>query len=91
VQVNDHKGGGQWKSSGRAVGSTTETVANWICVEGCPVAALDEQTGTLTSGKPAGTRHGTSKRAAAALTGFGDTGGASRFFRQIGGNHEGTP
>jgi hypothetical protein len=58
VQVNDHKGGGQWKSSGRAVGSTTETIANWVCVEGCPVRALDVQSG------------------------FADTGGASRFFKQ---------
>jgi len=38
-----------------------ETVANWICEPGCPVAALEKQSGT------------------------------SRFFKQIGGNHEGTP
>jgi len=42
-----------------------ETIANWICVEGCPVKALDEQTGVVS---------------------YGDTGGASRFFKQIGGS-----
>ncbi len=46
-----------------------ETVANWVCVEGCPVRALDEQSGVLSSG---------------------DTGGASRFFRQVGVSREGT-
>jgi site-specific DNA-methyltransferase (adenine-specific) len=53
-------------------------------------AQLDAQTGTLTSGKPSGTRKGTSgdsgiygsdaNRTGSVLTGFGDTGGASRFF-----------
>jgi site-specific DNA-methyltransferase (adenine-specific) len=53
-------------------------------------AQLDAQTGTLTSGKPNGTRKGTSgdsgiygsdaNRTGSVLTGYGDTGGASRFF-----------
>jgi len=51
----------------------------------CPVRLLDEQSGTLTSGKPAGTRRaryafGSSKENGTLLTGFGDSGGASRFF-----------
>ncbi len=53
-------------------------------------AQLDNQTGTLTSGKPSGKRKGTSgesgiygsdaNRAGSDLTGYGDSGGASRFF-----------
>ena len=53
-------------------------------------AQLDAQTGTLTSGKPSGRRKGTSgdsgiygsdaNRTGSVLTGYGDTGGASRFF-----------
>jgi site-specific DNA-methyltransferase (adenine-specific) len=51
---------------------------------------LDEQTGILTSGKPVGKRAGTSgesgiyqsdkNREGSELTGYGDSGGASRFF-----------
>jgi site-specific DNA-methyltransferase (adenine-specific) len=53
-------------------------------------AQLDAQTGTLKSGKPSGKRGGTSGdtgiygsdscRSGSDLTGFGDSGGASRFF-----------
>jgi site-specific DNA-methyltransferase (adenine-specific) len=53
-------------------------------------AQLDAQTGTLTSGKPSGRRKGSSgdsgiygsdaNRTGSVLTGYGDTGGASRFF-----------
>jgi site-specific DNA-methyltransferase (adenine-specific) len=53
-------------------------------------AQLDAQTGTLTSGKPRGRRKGSSgdsgiygsdaNRTGSVLTGYGDTGGASRFF-----------
>lgn len=59
------------------------------CVDGCPVAALDAQTGTLTSGANP-TRHGTDKfrNAYGDFTGQSDctpargadSGGASRFF-----------
>ena len=72
-----------------------ETVANWICEPGCPVRALDEQSGTLTSGKPSGTRNrdsttfGQARGNGAPLTGFGDKGGASRFFKQVGGKTDG--
>jgi hypothetical protein len=67
-----------------------ESVVNWICVEGCPVAALDEQSGTLTSGKPNGVRNTGGNLLAGGgnqhpLSGFGDKGGASRFFKQVGG------
>jgi len=27
-----------------------ETVANWICVEGCPIAELDKQSGVVPTG-----------------------------------------
>jgi hypothetical protein len=48
-------------------------------------AILDEQTGVLTSGKPSGTRNGEqpncySDYGTIPVTGFGDSGGASRFF-----------
>jgi hypothetical protein len=53
------------------------------------VAELDAQSGILVSGKPAGVRHGRSDLLAGGgnevpLTGFGDSGGASRFFKQVG-------
>ena len=45
---------------------------------------LDEQSGTLTSGQPSGNRkalhHWSTPEKGTELTGFGDTGGASRFF-----------
>jgi len=50
----------------------------------CPAARLDRQSGELTSGKPCGTRkanhHWNSTEQGTELTGFGDTGGASRYF-----------
>jgi len=76
-----------------------ETVPNWRCEHGCPVAELDRQSGELTSGS------GTVKRASSAQRDgnvsasygaesradgepqvwYGDTGGASRFFKGFGG------
>ena len=69
-----------------------ETVANWICAEGCPVKALDEQSGNLlpqgsqkkldtAANSFLGTGYGGSEKS----TYYGDTGGASRFFKQVGG------
>lgn len=68
--------------------ASTATVL-FDCSPDCPVAELDTQSGIRTSGKP-GTYKGTPNRSAAygaesrkagqAMTGFGDTGGASRFF-----------
>ncbi len=70
----------------------TETVAAWVCAPGCPVAALDQQSGVS---KSTGGRIGNAKgvytnlgstgwsgKHAAGDPGFGDTGGASRFFHQ---------
>ena len=74
----------------------TETVPAWECVEDCPVRLLDEQVGPLTSGAPAvrresgadrsgntGAAFGAESRPAGSqMVGYGDTGGASRFFYQ---------
>jgi hypothetical protein len=71
----------------------TETVAAWDCAEGCPVAALDAQSGVTKStggriGNAQGVytnqgRTGWSTTHEAGDPGFGDTGGASRFFKQV--------
>jgi DNA modification methylase len=59
---------------------------NGVCTEDCPVRALDEQSGQRTSGKPAGKRNAKTgfstgiTPGAYDLTGYGDTGGASRFY-----------
>jgi len=67
----------------------TETVAAWECVAGCPVAELDAQSGSLTSGSGTPFRrnadtfrnaYGTFEGAEAEKGYYGDTGGASRFF-----------
>lgn len=70
-----------------------EEVDNWVCVEGCPVVELDRQSGVS---KSTGGRIGNSQGAYSHLgetgfkdnaikgqPGFGDTGGASRFFKQF--------
>lgn len=64
----------------------TETVEAWDCVDGCPVAELDRQSGRLTSGfMAAGTQregigyHGGLGNTVRNDT-IGDSGGASRFF-----------
>ena len=74
-----------------------ETVTAWSCDPGCPVAALDEQSG-VKQGKGAPTIGGTTRRSSAhigqisgqprtdAVMDYGDTGGASRFFKQFGGS-----
>jgi site-specific DNA-methyltransferase (adenine-specific) len=65
---------------------SAEVVEAWACVDGCPVRLLDEQSGELTSGKPAGIKSGGQGNAfdyfggGIPVTGIGDTGGASRFF-----------
>ena len=72
----------------------TESVDAWRCVEGCPVAELDRQSGERTSGvgairreAGAGTRgnaYGAESRAAGTpCVEYGDTGGASRYFPQF--------
>jgi len=74
-----------------------ELVDVWDCEPGCPVAAMDGQSGVLTSGtgavKRASSRDAHGNRGAAygaesrpagqAMISYGDSGGASRFFRQV--------
>jgi site-specific DNA-methyltransferase (adenine-specific) len=71
--------------------TTGETVESWECAKDCPIRLLDAQTGVLKSGVPgfrgAGGEVNTSpaygaesRKAGDSMTGFGDQGGASRFF-----------
>ena len=66
-----------------------ETVTAWDCQPDCPVRLLDAQSGTLTSGDPTGSVRNEGgnmllgKGKGATLSGFGDSGGASRFFPQF--------
>ena len=76
-----------------------ETVADWICEPGCPVADLDNQSGVLKSGtlraavqRGAFGQHGVYGRADGSGEGRdykADSGGASRFYKQVGGNTDG--
>mgnify|MGYP001574675577 CR=1 FL=1 len=80
-------------SSGYADPDGTEQVDEWLCQDGCPVRLLDEQAGERTSGDPTGAkRHVGSAFMGQAneydLSGYGDTGGASRFYHQSGWQHE---
>lgn len=72
-----------------------ETVVNWVCEPGCPVARLDEQSGVLCS-PPTYTRsasgfnkgvygEGMGQKAGVESLNYGDSGGASRFYKQVGG------
>ncbi len=67
----------------------TETVPAWECADWCAVKALDAQSGERMSGKPGYHRLGVNTSAAYGaesrkpgdpMSGYGDTGGASRFF-----------
>ncbi len=67
-----------------------ETVDAWVCGEGCPVAAFDQQAGPLSSGfmaagqeKEGNGYHGGLGKTVSNDT-HGDEGGASRFFLQAG-------
>jgi hypothetical protein len=87
------RGTGQPTGHGDSDGK--ETVANWVCVEGCPVRALDEQSGdrpvsgAARTGRPATAKDKGFIGPGGSLHGNGslhnDSGGASRFFKQIGG------
>ena len=66
------------------------TVADWACVEGCPVQRMDKQTGILRSGKdvnPTTSKvsgfFGQTDNYYSAKSNYGDEGGASRFFKQF--------
>lgn len=72
----------------------TESVEAWRCVDGCPVAELDRQSGKRTSGTGAivrgtakgydGNAYGAASRAAGTpCVEYGDTGTASRYFPQF--------
>ena len=98
---------GDWRGHGGSIHSTglqahavavgrtdedgKETVSNWICEPGCPVARLDEQSGVsktpekVTRG--AGGQHGSFSPIGAQrdVPSYGDSGGASRFYKQVGG------
>jgi hypothetical protein len=83
--------------TGHADKDGKETVANWICEPGCPVARLDAESlvgGMHSAGKAKlhdrdrGTCQVTSFTGGQANTNggrFGDKGGASRFYKQVGG------
>ena len=71
-----------------------ESVANWICEPGCPVARLDGQSGTTTSTGGNHSGHNAfgqdsgwnpHQNRPTTIHRVGDKGGASRFFKQIGG------
>lgn len=75
--------------TGFADADGNETVESWNCAPGCGVFALDEQSGELKSGTPGTMRLGENRSAAygaesrapgTPMTGYGDSGGASRFF-----------
>jgi hypothetical protein len=88
-----------WRAMERKPGFYTdaqgvETINSWTCSSECPVLALDSQSGTLKSGaveshhmrnnskNPAdGGYHG--RLGDMPLMGYGDSGGASRFFPQF--------
>ena len=72
----------------------TETVAAWDCAEGCPVADLDSQGERRSSGIFKAVDHGPNGREHSTSFGnrgvpnamYADSGGASRFFKCIGGS-----
>jgi hypothetical protein len=71
----------------------TEMVDAWECVEGCLVAGLDEQSVAMGMHSAGHAREAARTGEALGMFGmpsgtgnrFGDTGGASRFFKQVGG------
>ena len=74
---------------GHADGNGKEEVANWACVEGCPVKELDQQSGnrktTWVSTSHKNNRQGDFLGALGhpKNQGYNDEGGASRFFKQF--------
>lgn len=84
-----HKQPGHRKTFGE------ETVANWVCEPGCPVARLDEQSGerktTWIDPSHKNNRDGDFMGALnhPGHQGYNDTGGASRFYKQVGGKSDG--
>jgi hypothetical protein len=68
-----------------------QTVDEWACVEGCPVADVDEQSGVTSEPyRMTTTNEGRTdesqwrlKPTAGTVRGHGDSGGASRYFKQV--------
>lgn len=83
---------GRFYPSNHADANGLETVDAWECEPGCPVAALDGQTSNLLpQGAPKQKNTGESAwfgGGAANSSFYGDAGGASRFFKQVGGHGE---
>lgn len=86
VYGEDHRS----RPAGGYADNGIETVEDWKCVEGCPVLALDRQSGELTSGGGNKSRNGDTAESACYGT-YGspapdvrdvDMGTASRFFHQ---------
>ena len=88
--ILQHLDGCQRDGTKRVTGTTkpcVRGVANWICVEGCPVKALDEQTGELGDNHRESKANGVSSiwgsGRSAPTSSISDMGGASRFFKQV--------
>lgn len=83
--------GGRWPANlilQHLDGCRCEGVANWICVEGCAVLDLDEQSGVLKSGAmdsiAKGDQYNTyGKMYERRVANPASEGGASRFFKQV--------
>lgn len=74
---------------GHADADGKESVEVWECQEGCPVNAMDEQSGVLKNGGQnltSGNIEGMFGIRKPQLGGTGDSGGASRFFKQVKGD-----
>jgi len=90
---NTYQRGAQEPPPSRLDADGRETVEAWDCEPGCPVADLDEQSGSSKSSggrignKDGGHIYGGGKGLAGGFEagdpGFGDVGGASRYFKQI--------
>ena len=84
---NAGKGGVVRASTADADGNGNETITNWICEPGCPVARLDEQSdqsgSNRRSSKGTGLGYGSSGHGERGSAGYNDTGGASRFYKQV--------
>lgn len=87
--VGSDGGDGRPCASGHADSDGLETVAAWQCVDGCPVLALDRESGERASGVPTAGRaavtcnaYGAAAAEGRSLVGYTDTGTASRFFAQ---------
>ena len=85
---------GGWKNTGIDEGNKladedgNETMENWECVEDCPIRIMDEQSGHLKSGTDcvrtqigSFLEHGSLGKVGDVQVTYGDSGGASRFFK----------